>query len=48
MDSLKRIRETYKAFKAVSSTWAAAAAQRDAARVSQHSGAGAVSGGLCA
>jgi hypothetical protein len=42
-DSLKRIRETYKAFKAVSSSWAAAAAQGDPARTSQHSAAGAVS-----
>lgn len=42
-DSLKRIRETYKAFKAVSSSWAEAAAQGDPARVSNHSAAGMVS-----
>jgi hypothetical protein len=42
-DSLKRIRETYKAFKAVSSSWAQAAAQGDPARISQHSATGAVS-----
>lgn len=41
-DSLKRIKETYKAFKAVSSSWAAAAAQGDAARLSQHAASGAV------
>jgi hypothetical protein len=44
-DSLKRIRETYKAFKAVSSSWAQAAAQGDPARISQHSATGAVSWG---
>lgn len=42
-DSLKRIRETYKALKAVSSSWAEAAAQGDPARTSQHSATGAVS-----
>jgi kinesin family protein 6/9 len=45
-DSLKRIRETYKAFKAVSSSWAEAAAQGDPARASNHSAPGTVSS-LC-